>query len=49
MMSEIIGNRRVLVGMSGGVDSTAACLMLIEQGYKPIGVTMRTWDNPFQD
>ena len=46
MMSEIIENRRVLVGMSGGVDSTAACLMLIEQGYKPIGVTMRTWDNP---
>ncbi len=46
MMSEIIVNRRVLVGMSGGVDSTAACLMLIEQGYEPVGVTMRTWDNP---
>ena len=39
-------NRRVLVGMSGGVDSSAACLMLMEQGYEPVGVTMRTWDNP---
>lgn len=36
----------MLVGMSGGVDSTAACLMLREQGYEVVGVTMRTWDNP---
>ena len=27
-------NKRVLVGMSGGIDSTAACLMLQEQGYE---------------
>ncbi len=45
-MVEISDNRRVLVGMSGGVDSTAACLMLLEQGYEVVGVTMRTWDNP---
>ena len=26
--------KRVLVGMSGGIDSTATCLMLQEQGYE---------------
>lgn len=36
--------RRVLVGMSGGIDSSAACLMLQEQGYEIVGVTLRTWD-----
>lgn len=46
MMSEKLNNKRVLVGMSGGVDSTATCLMLLEQGYDVVGVTMRTWDNP---
>lgn len=45
-MNETTNNRRVLVGMSGGVDSTATCLMLQEQGYDVVGVTMRTWDNP---
>ena len=38
-------NRRVLVGISGGIDSTAACLMLREQGYEPVGMTMRVWDD----
>lgn len=46
MMSDKLNNERVLVGMSGGVDSTATCLMLLEQGYDVVGVTMRTWDNP---
>lgn len=32
--------------MSGGIDSTSVCLMLKEQGYEVIGVTMRTWDTP---
>ncbi len=40
--------KRVLVGMSGGIDSSAACLMLQEQGYEVVGVTMRTWDLPQQ-
>lgn len=38
--------KRVLVGMSGGIDSSATCIMLQEQGYKVVGVTMRTWDVP---
>lgn len=37
---------RVLVGMSGGIDSSAVCIMLQEQGYEVVGVTMRTWDIP---
>ena len=36
--------KRVLVGMSGGIDSSAVCIMLQEQGYEVVGVTMRTWD-----
>ena len=36
--------KRVLVGMSGGIDSSATCIMLQEQGYEVVGVTMRTWD-----
>ena len=39
---------RVLVGMSGGIDSSATCLMLLEQGYEVVGMTMRTWDTPTQ-
>lgn len=35
--------KRVLVGMSGGIDSTATCLMLKEQGYEVIGLTMWVW------
>lgn len=32
--------------MSGGIDSSATCLMLQEQGYEVVGVTMRTYDSP---
>lgn len=35
---------RVLVAMSGGIDSTVAALMLHEEGYEVIGITMKTWD-----
>lgn len=36
---------RVLVAMSGGVDSSVAAYLLCEQGYDCIGVTMRLYDN----
>jgi tRNA-specific 2-thiouridylase len=35
----------VLVGMSGGVDSTLVSLLLKEQGCKVIGITMSSWNN----
>jgi tRNA-specific 2-thiouridylase len=37
-------NGKILVAMSGGIDSTVAALMLHEQGYEVVGITMKTWD-----
>lgn len=35
---------RVLVAMSGGIDSTVTAMMLHEEGWEVIGITMKTWD-----
>jgi tRNA-uridine 2-sulfurtransferase len=35
---------RILVAMSGGIDSSVAAVMLHEQGYEVVGMTMKTWD-----
>ena len=34
---------RIVVGMSGGVDSSVAAARLVEAGYEAVGVTMRVW------
>jgi len=35
---------KILVAMSGGIDSTITALMLHDEGYEVIGITMKTWD-----
>ena len=39
---------KVLVAMSGGIDSTVTALMLNDEGYEVVGITMKTWDYAMQ-
>ena len=38
--------RKIMVGMSGGVDSSVAAYLLLRQGYEVTGVTFKLWDDP---
>ena len=40
------GRMRVLVAMSGGVDSSVAAALLVEQGHDVVGATLKLWGGP---
>ncbi len=40
------GQGKALVAMSGGVDSSVAAALMLEQGWEVIGVTLKQWQNP---
>lgn len=39
---------KVLLGMSGGVDSSVSAILLQKQGYEVVGATMRLWESEDQ-
>lgn len=48
-MGNTVNNRRVVVAMSGGVDSSVAAALLKEQGFEVVGISMQLWDNSSEE
>jgi tRNA-specific 2-thiouridylase len=44
-MDKDIRNTKVIIGMSGGVDSSVAALLLKKQGYEVVGIFMKNWSD----
>ncbi len=45
-LTNTVAKKKVLVGMSGGVDSTVTACLLQQQGYEVIGIHLRFWTDP---
>jgi tRNA-specific 2-thiouridylase len=48
-MGNTVNNRRVVVAMSGGVDSSVSAALLKEQGFEVVGISMQLWDNSSEE
>lgn len=46
MSAPVASPERIVVAMSGGVDSSVAAMLLHDQGYEVVGVTLHLWDYP---